>query len=161
MRAWVLATCKTDVIRLEKFSILWAIVKQNLILEPDHYEPEDDRSEIISIILSSEYSRLKVFDPKKNKTYRCNTLYRCYIDDAGSAQIRRYLEREFKAAFHVYMTGALGNNTEMSILEGITQFLMDYGLSEFVTKKRLAMLMKDWYRYRLANPDTCGIPILF
>lgn len=161
MRGWVMSTCKTDVIRLDKYSVLWGIVKQNLVLEPDHWKPEEDRSGTISIVLTSENSRPRVYDPSRDRTLRLNTLYRCYVNDEGSERIKRYLEREFKNAFHVYMVGALGNNSEMNILEGITQFLMDYNLSEFIDKKMLAKLMKDWYRYRVANPETYGIPIFF
>lgn len=161
IRSWVLSTCKSDVIKIDKYSILWSIVLMNLELQPNNWEPAVDRSETISIVLSSENSRPITYDPQQNKVYRCNTLYRCYIGEAGCTRIRRYMEKQFKAAFHSYMVGALGNNPDMNIQEGIAQFLMDYNLEEHITKRMLAMLMKDWYRYRKNNPDTYGIPIFF
>ena len=59
------------------------------------------------------------------------------------------------------MVGSVGNNPEMTILEGITQFLLDYNLEEFIDQKMLSRLMKDWYRYRQNNPEKHQIPIFF
>ena len=161
LRGWVLATYQSDVVKLDKSSNLWGIVKQSLELLPNDYHIIEDRSEYISFVLSSENTRSKVYNTETRQVYHCNSFYRCYISEAGCHRIQRYLEKQFKAAFHVYMVGACGNNTDMSILEGITQFMLDYNLSEYLDNKMLGRLQKDWYRYRQKNSATYSIPIFF
>jgi len=161
IRGWVLATYKSDIIKIDKYSNLWAIIKQSLELLPNDYHPLQDRSEYISFVLLKNSSCTQAYDCEKEKSFQPNTLYRCYIGEAGCHRIQRFLEKQFKAAFHTYMVGAVGNNSAMTILEGITQFLIDYNLQEYIDKKMLGRLMKDWYRYRQANPDTYDIPIFF
>jgi hypothetical protein len=161
IRGWVLATYHTDIIKIDKYSNLWGMVKQSLELLPADYRMLEDRSEYISIVLLRDSSKTKAYDIEKDRAYRVNTLYRCYISEEGSNKLRRYLEKQFKAAFHTYMVGAVGNNPEMTILEGITQFLLDYNLEGAIDNKMLGRLQKDWYRYRQANQDKYAIPIFF
>ena len=161
IRGWVLATYHTDIIKIDKYSNLWGMVKQSLELLPADYRMLEDRSEYISIVLLRDSSKTKAYNIEKDRAYRVNTLYRCYISEEGSNKLRRYLEKQFKAAFHTYMVGAVGNNPEMTILEGITQFLLDYNLEGAIDNKMLGRLQKDWYRYRQANQDEYAIPIFF
>ena len=161
LRKWVVATYESDIIRLDKTSNLWGIIKQSLELLPTDYHSLEDRSEYISFVLLRDSSSTKAYDVERDLVYRVNTLYRCYISEQGCYRIRRYLEKSFKAAFHIYMVGSVGNNPEMTILEGITQFLLDYNLEEFIDQKMLSRLMKDWYRYRQNNPEKHQIPIFF
>lgn len=161
IRGWVIATYQSDVVKIDKYSNLWGIVKQSLELLPNDYHSIQDRSEYISFVLTKENTRSRVYDTETEKVYHSNSLYRCYISETGCHRIQRYLEKQFKAAFRTYMVGACGNNTDMSIQEGITQFLLDYNLQEYIDKKMLGKLQKDWYRYRQNNPDTYSIPIFF
>lgn len=161
IRQWVLATYNTDIIKIDKYSNLWAIIKQSLELLPADYQILEDRSEYISIVLLRDSSKTKAYDIERDKVYRVNTLYRCYISEEGSNRIKRYLDKQFKAAFHTYMVGAVGNNPDMTILEGITQFLLDYNLGEAIDNKMLSRLQKDWYRYRQNNQEKYTIPIFF
>lgn len=161
LRKWVVATYDSDIIRLDKTSNLWGIIKQSLELLPSDYHSLEDRSEYISFVLLRDSSSTKAYDVERDLVYRVNTLYRCYISEQGCYRIQRYLEKSFKAAFHIYMVGSVGNNPEMTILEGITQFLLDYNLEEFIDQKMLSRLMKDWYRYRQNNPEKHQIPIFF
>ena len=51
IREWVISVTGSDVIRLDKRTNLWGIVRQNLDLLPNDYHTLCDRSEYISIEL--------------------------------------------------------------------------------------------------------------
>lgn len=153
---WVMATEGTDRITIGKATNMWAILKQHLQVRPNDYQEVKDRSEVISFQLL-DTSSTAVYSRASSRTVHMNTLYRCYIDPAGQAAIRRYLDNQFKHAFHLYMIGC--QNADVKIMESITGFLCDYNLP--IDSKVIARLTKDWYRYRQKNPDKFHIPIFF
>lgn len=161
IRSWVLATYKTDIIKIDKYSNLWGYVKNSLRTLPEDYRPVDDRSEYISFVLLANGKSTFAYDREKDMIYQPNTLYRCFISDEDTARIVRYFDNQFKAAFHTYMIGAVGNNDAMTIIEGISSFLIDFNLQEYLDKKMLAKLQKDWYRYRQKSEEGYPIPIFF
>lgn len=165
MRAWVMNTYGTDCIKLDRDSNLWLIIKQHLDVVPKEYRPIEDKSEYISFVLLTHGQNTLAYaepDPKhpgRQQIY-VNTLYRCIISPKGENIIRRFLDKQFKNAFHNYMRGAMNNNPEISITDAITEFLEDSRQTNF-DNKTIAALTKDWYRYRLKYPDEFSIPIFF
>lgn len=160
---WVMNTYGTDILTLDKDSNLWMIIKQHLDLLPNDWRPVQDRSEYISFVLLTDGSNTKAYreDPEKHRySYRPNMLYRCALTEKGEYIVKRFLAKQFKNTFHNYMQGAMNNNPEMKISEAITEFLMDCQ-QPTIDKKVIAALTKDWYRYRLKNPDCFKIPIFF
>lgn len=158
IRQWVVSSCGTDQIRVDKRTNIWAIVKQNLALLPEDYRSIGDRSEYISIELLDAHSQRSYIHPA-GCCLHLNFLYRCYISDSGQESIRRYLENQFRSAFRVYMVASMRDDSKEKILHAITAFLLDYDLP--VDKKILSRLSKDWYRYRQKNEEKHHIPIFF
>lgn len=159
IRNWVVSTYDTDCIKLDKDMNLWSIIKQNLDLLPNDYKPLESKEEYITFVLLADGKDTLAYDPKSNREYRVNTLYRCAISQKGENIIRRFLTKQFKNTFHNYMKGALNNNDALSITEAITEFLTDS--HQVVTEKVVSTLSKDWYRYRMKYPDEFKIPIFF
>lgn len=159
IRSWVVSTYGTDIIKLDRDMNLWSIIKQNLELLPNDFEPVAEKDEYITFVLLADGRYTLAFDMKKNKEYRVNTLYRCALSQRGENIIRRYLTKQFKHTFHNYMKGALNNNDSLSIAEAITEFLTDS--KQEVTETVVSSLSKDWYRYRMKYPDEFNIPIFF
>jgi hypothetical protein len=159
IRNWVVSTYDTDCIKLDKDMNLWSIIKQNLELLPNDYQPLPDREEYITFVLLADGKDTLAYDAKKNREYRVNTLYRCSLSMKGENIIRRYLTKQFKHTFHNYMKGALNNNDSLSITEAITEFLTDS--KQEVSETVVSTLSKDWYRYRRKYPDEFNIPIFF
>ena len=161
IRDWVLATYKSDLVKIDKYSNLWGVIKNSLDTLPNDYRPLTDKSEYISFVLLANGKDTIAYNREKDKIYQPNTLYRCYINEENTARIVRYFENQFKAAFHTYMIGAVGNNDEMTIVEGISSFMIDFNLQGHLDKKMLSRLQKDWYRYRQKCDDGYPIPIFF
>ena len=159
IRNWVVSTYGTDIIKLDKDMNLWSIIKQNLDLLPNDYQPLQDREEYITFVLLADGKDTLAYDSQKHREYRVNTLYRCAISQKGENIIRRFLTKQFKNTFHNYMKGALNNNDALNITEAITEFLTDS--NQVVTEKVVSTLSKDWYRYRMKYPDEFKIPIFF
>lgn len=165
LKTWVVNTYGTDVITLSKKSNFWMIIKQNLECRPKDYAPVTDRTEYISFVLLRDGKNTKIYtEPDKlhpeRTSIRPNMLFRCCITEKGEAIIRRLITEQFYNAFHCYMKGALNNNSEMAIVDAITEFLMDSCHQEF-DNRTIARLTKHWYRYRLKNNDDLTIPIFF
>ena len=165
LRQWIVNTYGTDIIRVDKDSNIWYMIKQHLETLPEDYSPLPSRDEYISFVLLTDRSRTTAYaEPTEKhpdrKSYRVNTLYRCSISKRGEYIIRRFLTKQFKNAFHNYMRGALNNNPELSITEAITEFLLDACQAD-LSKKVISTLCKDWYRYRKKYPDEFKIPIFF
>lgn len=165
LRNWVVNTYGTDVITLSKHSNFWAIIKQNLTLRPADYQPVEDRSEYISFVLlvNGKDTQAYIAPDRKhpNRTsYQPNMMFRCYLSPKGEAIIRRLINEQFRNAFHCYMKGALNNNSEMTIVDAITEFLTDSKYVDF-DNRTIATLTKHWYRYRVKNQDEFMIPIFF
>lgn len=165
LKAWIVSTYGTDCITLSAHSNMWMIVKQNLDLRPKLYTPLEDRDEYISFVLlknggdTQAYAAPDKAHPNR-QSYQPNTLFRCMISEKGENIIRRFLQNQFRNAFHNYMKGAINNNPELSIVDAITEFLID-SKQPVVDNKTVAMLTKDWYRYRKKNDDEFMIPIFF
>lgn len=161
IRDWVLATYKSDLVKIDKYSNLWGLIKNSLDTLPNDYRPLTDKSEYISFVLLANGKDTIAYNRVKDKIYQPNTLYRCYINEENTARIVKYFENQFKAAFHTYMIGAVGNNDEMTIVEGISSFMIDFNLQDHLDKKMLSRLQKDWYRYRQKCDDGYPIPMFF
>lgn len=158
IRQWVVSSCGSDQIRVDKRTNIWAIVKQNLALLPEDYAIVSNRSEYISIELLDAHSQRSYIHPA-GCCLHLNSLYRCYISESGQEAIRRYLENQFRSAFRVYMVASMRDDSREKILHAITSFLLDYDLP--VDSRILARLSKDWYRYRQKNGEKLHIPIFF
>ena len=158
IRQWVMESNGSDIISLEKRTNLWAIVKQNLQLLPNDYETIQDRSEYISIELLETHAR-QYWNVTDDCMVKMNELYRCHISEAGQAAITRYLENQFRAHFHVYMTARFSDGKKEPIRHAIASFLQDYLLP--IDDTIMARMSKDWYRFRQKNQEKYPIPIFF
>lgn len=155
---WVMAYRKSDLIRLDKTSNMWAILKQNLTIRPNDYSFIRDRSEYIAIELLETHAE-KCYNAEEQQLLCMNELYRCYLSERGQACIRRYLENQFRAHFHVYMVARFSDEASEPIRHAIASFLSDYLLP--VDGRMISRLSKDWYRFRQKNPENYPIPIFF
>ena len=158
IRQWVISNTGSDTVRLDQRANLWGIIKENLDLLPADWKPLDDRSEYISVELldadgAPSYSRVE------NRKMYINELFRCHLDDAAQATIRRYLENQFRNAFRIYMTSRFSDPSDEKIRHAISSFLLEYNLP--VDASIISRLSKDWYRFRVKNPEKSPIPIFF
>ena len=156
---WVVANNGgSDVIRLDRRTNLWGIVKQNLDTIPNDYQIIRDRREYISVELL-EIRQHKTYNLAADREIWINELYRCYISEPGQAAIRRYLENQIRAAFRVYMISRFSDGQKEQIRHAIGSFLADFDLP--INDTVIARLSKDWYRYRQRNTEKYEIPIFF
>ena len=156
---WVVANNGgSDVIRLDRRTNLWGIVKQNLDTLPNDYHIIQDRSEYIAVELLDVHQH-KTYNRTADREIYINELYRCYISEAGQAAIRRYLENQIRAAFRVYMISRYSDGQDEQIRHAIGSFLSDFDLP--INNQIIARLSKDWYRYRQKNIEKYEIPIFF
>lgn len=158
IREWVMSVTGSDVIHLDKRTNLWGIVRQNLDLLPNDYRTITDRSEYISIELLDSDGKI-AYNIPANREIWVNELYRCYISDSGQLAVKRYLENQLRNAFRVYMTGRFSDGKKEMITHAIGSFLVDYNLP--MDKTMISRLSKDWYRFRLKNPENPPLPIFF
>lgn len=158
IREFVIATNGSDTLDPDKYTILWCLIKQHLITSPGDYRPIKDKSEYISIMLHNSNDIKTYSVPKKGRaTY--STLFYSYLSDVGQAVVKRHFEKEFKATFRNYMKGALNNNPDMKINDAIEEFLSDHNIP--LDNISIAMLQKDWYRYRIKLSSKKICPLCF
>lgn len=158
IREFIIATSGSDVLDPDKYTILWCLIKQHLTTVPGHYKPLSDRSEYVSIKLRNSNDIKAYSVPKKGKSCY-STLFYSYLTETGQAVVRRHFEKEFKATFRNYMRGALNNNPDMKINDAIEEFLTDHDIA--MDHISIAMLQKDWYRYRLKSTTRKVCPLCF
>ena len=157
----------SDIIRPARESKLWGIVKMYLGLVPPDYEPVpvSGRAGCIRIGLykshRATYNRRSTkIDPGKkrpNPVFVVDTLFRNYLDPQGQEAVASHLMYTFKLTFRSYMTGALGNDPELTIHDAIYSFCELYHIS--MDNITYEMLRKDWFRFRKRNGDISAVPI--
>ena len=155
---WVVNSTGSSVIRLDKTTNLWAIVKQHLVLRSDGYVPEE--SEAIGIVLL-DHSRALTYNVHSERLLHQNKFFRDYVTESGQGAIRRYLENQFRQAFRMFMLGKYSYylGKEEKIRHAICDFLLTYDLP--VDDVIIERLTKDWYRFRQKNTEKYQIPIFF
>lgn len=168
LREYILAVNNgSDIIRPARKSRLWGIVKMYLDLTPQDYEPVPvtGRAGFIRIGLYRSHRlaynrRSRKVDPGKKRPNPCfvvNTLFRNYLDDQGQEAVASHLMHTFKLTFRSYMTGALGNNSELTIHDAIYSFCELYNIS--MDNITYEMLRKDWFRFRKRHGDISAVPV--
>lgn len=156
----------SDIITPGRESKLWGIVKMHLDLIPPDYKPVpasgSDDCIRIAIYRSHRmcYNRnSRKFDPGKkrpNPNIVVDTIWRNYLNPVGQEAVASYLMHTFKLTYRSYMTGALGNNPELSIHDAIYSFCELYHITmENITYE---MLRKDWFRFRKKHGNASPIP---
>lgn len=158
IKEFILSTAGTDVLDPDKYTILWCLMKQHLITIPGTYRPIQDRTDYVYIKLRSSNS-IKTYNVNVNKKVIISTLFYSFLTAEGQNVIRRHFEKEFKAAFRNYMTGALNNNPDMQINDAIEEFLLDHNVT--MNHISFSMLQKDWYRHRVKCSISKVCPLCF
>lgn len=169
LKEYILCTTGGDTLTPDKDSILWGLMKQYLCTYPEEKEANsaepgknsagksagcegnsaDDKEEYIKIAFRKYANNVKAYCREANKVMIVNTFYRCYMTHSAQTTIRKFLYKEFKKTFLDYMRGALSNNCDMKVIEGIEEFCHDHQLTlDFITYE---MLRKTWYRFTLKH----------
>lgn len=168
MKKYITESYKSDIIPLDRDSVMLAIIKPYLELtsdEEEHIDPETMEQEVVRIELPLENA--KVYYNAGKKVYVCNTLFRNRLSKAGQDRVKRFFEKNFKKAYRTFMDGFIAHQqlemTEdqiyLKIKEGITEFLMQYHI-EF-NDRDIATLARDWYRHRDRNEDNRVSPLVY
>lgn len=147
LREFVMATKGSDLLTPSKDSLLWGLVKQHLCTWKDRSVKAHDPNECIRIAIKSS-NGLVSYNASSRKAECFRSQYRCYLSAKGERIIQRYLKKEFKKTFRDYMTGCLGNNPDITIVEAIEEFLTDFHVTPDMVIT-VESLRKDWYRYSL------------
>lgn len=158
IRQWVIASTGSDTVRLDRRANLWGIIRENLELLPENWNPLEDRSEYISFELLDSDGEPSYNRAADRKIYT-NELFRCHVNTRAQATIRKYLENQFRNAFRIYMTSRYADDSREKIRHAISSFLLEYDLP--VDATIISRLSKDWYRWRVKNPEKSPIPIFF
>lgn len=87
-----------------------------------------------------------VYSPEKRKLVKQTTRYTNVVSEKGQTAINKYLYKLFRASFHTFMDGYTCANDTEKIIEGVTEFLLEYRLD--VTNQNINYLKRDWVRYR-------------
>lgn len=157
----------SDIITPGRESKLWAIVKMHLDLVPSDFKPtpaSGDPSCIRIALFRSHRVQYNVnshkFEPGKkrpNPQFIVDTIWRNHLNQVGQEAVASYLMHTFKMTYRSYMTGALGNNPDLTIHDAIYSFCELYHIAmENITYE---MLRKDWFRFRKKHGNDCAIPI--
>ncbi len=142
---YIVHTTGGEIIRVGKYGILWAVIKQHLICFTRwRLESETIQSKSEEPILKIELLR-KNGAQVLNHDITLNTASRRYLSVKGSRIVVRFLISEFQKTFLDYMSGASMANPQLNIKDVINVFCDDYGL-DFLSSYE--MLKKRWYRYR-------------
>lgn len=157
LKEFIVSTNGSDMLDPEKDTIIWCLIKQHLLTQPG-YVPVPDRSEYVQILLRGAKAA-KTYSIQKGRNLQVNTLFRTFLDERGQAVIRKHFEKEFKQTFRNYMKGCLNNNPEMKIIDAIEEFCTDHNVT--LDNISVAMLQKDWYRYRMKCSLGNVCPLLF
>lgn len=158
IRAYVLAVNGgSDTIFPSRESRLWGLVKMHLATIPPDYKPTPVGGDESCIRIGIYKTKRQEYNRNARRVIYQETLFRDYLTPAGQKAIADYLTRYFKQTFRSYMSGALGNNDELSIHDAIHQFCTLYKINmDIITYE---MLRKDWFRFRRRHPAGYVIPI--
>lgn len=168
MKKYITESYDSDIIPLDRDSVLLAVIKPYLELTSDEEEPVDDETkerEVVRIELPLENA--KVYYHAGKKVYVCNTLFRNRLSKAGQDRVKRFFEKNFKKAFRTFMDGFIAhqqlemteNMLYLKVKEGIAEFLMQYHI-EF-NDRDIATLARDWYRHRDRNEENRVSPLVY
>ena len=148
----------SDLIKPERGSLLWGLIKLHLDLVPETYRPvpPDKRQDYIRIALYRTRST-KSYTVNTGRNMEVNTLFRNYLNEEGQRAVSDHIARGFKQTFRAYMGGALGNNPDLTIHDAVYEFCSDYNIS--MDSITYDMLRKDWYRFKKRCPGPGLIPV--
>ena len=141
----------SDLIKPERGSLLWGLIKLHLDLVPETYRPvpPDKRQDYIRIALYRTRST-RSYNVNTGRNMEVNTLFRNYLNEEGQRAVSDHITRGFKQTFRAYMGGALGNNPDLTIHDAVYEFCSDYNIS--MDSITYDMLRKDWYRFKKRCP---------
>lgn len=148
----------SDLIKPERGSLLWGLIKLHLDLVPETYRPvpPDKRQDYIRIALYRTRST-RSYNVNTGRNMEVNTLFRNYLNEEGQRAVSDHITRGFKQTFRAYMGGALGNNPDLTIHDAVYEFCSDYNIS--MDSITYDMLRKDWYRFKKRCPGPGLIPV--
>ncbi len=148
----------SDLIKPERGSLLWGLIKLHLDLVPETYRPvpPDKRQDYIRIALYRTRST-RSYNVNTGRNMEVNTLFRNYLNEEGQRAVSDHISRGFKQTFRAYMGGALGNNPDLTIHDAVYEFCSDYNIS--MDSITYDMLRKDWYRFKKRCPGPGLIPV--
>lgn len=148
----------SDLIKPERGSLLWGLIKLHLDLVPETYRPvpPDKRQDYIRIALYRTRST-RSYNVNTGRNMEVNTLFRNYLNEEGQRAVSDHIARGFKQTFRAYMGGALGNNPDLTIHDAVYEFCSDYNIS--MNSITYDMLRKDWYRFKKRCPGPGLIPV--
>ena len=158
IKQFIMATHGSDLIIPPKDSILWAIIKLNLVTFPYCNcvdEVSDDRAIRIAILNKQS---MKYYNVQAQRVLCINTMFRCYLSDKGVMAIKQFFEKNMRHIFLLFMEGYNISN-EKNISFAIREFCMLYSVD--YDDKMFAKLRKSWYRHKkkISEKDVC--PIIF
>lgn len=158
LRAYILAVNNgSDIIRPNRESRLWGLIKMHLVTIPEDYKPQPIDGAPNCIRVAIYTTKRQEYNRNARRVIYQNGLFRDYLAPAGQRVVADYLTRHLKHTFRSYMGGALGGNSELSIHDAIHQFCQLYNIDmDTITYE---MLRKDWFRFRRRNPNGYVIPI--
>ncbi len=159
LREYVLSVnAGSDIIRPERGSLLWGLIKLHLDLVPKVYRPvpPEERDRYIRIALY-KVRRTRSYNVNTSRNMEINTLFRNHLNEEGQRAVASHIASGFKQTFRAYMGGALGNNPELTIHDAVYEFCSDYNIS--MDSITYDMLRKDWYRFKKRCPGPGLIPV--
>ena len=163
MRQYVMAAYNSDIIPLERDSVLLAVIKPHLETKSALTQDAFPDDEIIKIELP--HVNEKVYYRKGKRLYVCNTLWRDVLDDKGHKKVQRFLEKNFKKSFRCFMDGyteaqyiETKANMRKKVRNGAVAYLMQYHID--VNEKTVNRLVRDWFRHRDRNEENKTAPFV-
>lgn len=168
LKRYIVGSYQSDIIPLDRDSVLVAVIKPYLELaapDADPLDPKVAESEVVRIELPMANG--KVYCHAGKKVYVCNTLWRNRLSAAGQARVKRFFDKSFKKAFRTYMDGFIEHQqmtkdeeqTYLKVKEGIAAFLMQYHID--FGERDITSLARDWYRHRDRNEANRVSPLVF
>jgi hypothetical protein len=154
LKEYILSTNGSDVLVVEKASVLWGLILQHLVGIRDLFNQDGADYVPIRAEECAEYIKITILDSSHWKTYsveekkclKIHTDVRCFLSRRGQNIVRRFLYKEFRKTFIDYMRGALNNNCDLQQKEAIYEFCTDHDLS--LDNITLDALQKSWYRWK-------------
>ena len=140
----------SDTIIPNRESRLWGLIKMHLDLVPPDFKPTPVTGHQDCIRIAIYNSHRKQWNHPSRRILKTNTLWRDYLTEAGQKVVADYLTRYMKQSFRCYMAGALKNNPNLTIRDGILSFCELHKVNMDVITYE--MLRKDWFRFRRRNP---------
>lgn len=158
IREYIISATGSDVLSPGRRTILWSLIRPWLTSSPDPAAVRDPEQDITILLRMKESNRIYSF--AADSVRYINTCWSdFYLTREGEAAVRRHFEASFRHMFHTYMAGYRAAGMGLEVLDGITSFCLDYGIT--VTEVLIQRLDKDWYRYRKKVGEDAVCPFLF